>query len=1125
MKLYYLSTAIRPVFCVAISFLLFCPSAIFAQTIQDTLPIVINCIEEDLNSITFGWNPTTGIEYEVNVDQQGWGPANGFGAHSVKDLNQNQTVLLEIRGIKDSIYQIGEVSCKTDETNDAANCMPPDVTVANIAPVNCYGNGSSGAVELFTNNFDVIFLIKSDTFFDPFFPDLEADIHSIVAIDTVSNCSTNLEVEINSVDPILLEIATTKTVCGADNATATVTARGGSEPYNIYWSTGDTGATIENLGAGTHEVFVEDQMGCFVDQLITIEEDSSTLTKGLNIVCKEIMPSTITFAWSPIEGLTFYEVKIGNRKWREPTATNRITIPNTNPATQIKVRGTLGCITVLDSITSCAPINCLPPSAEFDVFNGSCNNYKDGVIAIHNQNPNIVYLLNQDTFYNSYFDGLSPGKYAITLLDTLVGCDTIIEAELINPPALEIETYTKSETCGSKDGIAAVTVSGGVKPYSISWDGQFTDTIKNLSAGDYAAFIIDSLECVVYRTLPVGLNIGNAKNIKIDIQCVASTSNSIKIAWDNIPEIVDYEIRVYEEPWEVIGNVQSYELTNLIASNFYGIEVKGISSCGEEIIGSQLCRTLGCNSPIVEINQSHNTNCLTGEQSGDITISLNTSGAPILDTINFCLIENDGRNDVDFHCEEVHTFTPPLAGYILFDSDTFKLTEKDPIVNFKELPPNFYVVEIADTTFSCMDYVFIDILETVNDLEISQVSTGLVSCPNSNDAIVQIIANGGALPYTYSWNGEVQNSETYLNVKPGTYNLIVTDASGCTVSGEYVIDAAAPVVQEMYQKDDGCEEISSGVAGVHINSTYDQYTTTWNTGQKTDTISNLEAGNYIATIQTELGCQDTVSLSINTSSNFDIDITYDTQNASCTNTSDGSSEATIIGATTSYAYEWSTGATTSFVDNLSTGAYFLTITDLEGCEKIDTIQILEPDAITIQVTRSESVIQAGNTVSLQTEVLNGQGSLNYTWSSNKDLTSLSCLNCSNPEVKPFVDEEYSVTVTDEKGCEATTTFEVSVNRDQSIYVPSAFSPNGDGINDLLMVYGKEDTKVLYFRIFNRWGEKVFEQDNFTSNDTSAGWNGKYRGQILDAGVFSWMAAIEYADGNKELATGYSSLIR
>ena len=126
-------------------------------------------------------------------------------------------------------------------------------------------------------------------------------------------------------------------------------------------------------------------------------------------------------------------------------------------------------------------------------------------------------------------------------------------------------------------------------------------------------------------------------------------------------------------------------------------------------------------------------------------------------------------------------------------------------------------------------------------------------------------------------------------------------------------------------------------------------------------------------------------------------------------------------------------------------------------------------------------------------------------------------NCPAPclvlEVVPDQTETYSVTVTDQSGCTATAALLIQVDKSRPVFVPNAFSPNNDGLNDALVIFGSNSVaNIKSFLVFSRWGESVFEGYNLPHSDFTFGWDGNYRGQIMDAGVYTWFAEIEFVDG-------------
>jgi gliding motility-associated-like protein len=124
----------------------------------------------------------------------------------------------------------------------------------------------------------------------------------------------------------------------------------------------------------------------------------------------------------------------------------------------------------------------------------------------------------------------------------------------------------------------------------------------------------------------------------------------------------------------------------------------------------------------------------------------------------------------------------------------------------------------------------------------------------------------------------------------------------------------------------------------------------------------------------------------------------------------------------------------------------------------------------------------------------------YEWSPAE---SLSCFNCMNPFASPTVTTTYNLIAIDENGCVSEDNVTVNVFVDTLLWVPNAFSPNGDGSNDIFRVYGK-NFKTIEFKVFNRWGELVF----FTT-DPSQGWDGTYKGKEMVPGVYVYSIKATY----------------
>ncbi|MGN6435651.1 MAG: PKD domain-containing protein [Agriterribacter sp.] len=147
----------------------------------------------------------------------------------------------------------------------------------------------------------------------------------------------------------------------------------------------------------------------------------------------------------------------------------------------------------------------------------------------------------------------------------------------------------------------------------------------------------------------------------------------------------------------------------------------------------------------------------------------------------------------------------------------------------------------------------------------------------------------------------------------------------------------------------------------------------------------------------------------------------------------------------------------------------------------------------------------------------------YSWAPPE---GLSCTNCPTPVANPQFTKTYTVTVTDSNTCVSSGEITVTVLcTEENYFVPNTFSPNGDGMNDVFYPRGRGLARVQSMRIYNRWGQQVFERKNFMANDPSSGWNGKLGGQSLPPDAYVYI--VEFVCDNAQIVPfkGNVTLIR
>jgi gliding motility-associated-like protein len=436
---------------------------------------------------------------------------------------------------------------------------------------------------------------------------------------------------------------------------------------------------------------------------------------------------------------------------------------------------------------------------------------------------------------------------------------------------------------------------------------------------------------------------------------------------------------------------------------------------------------------------------------------------------------------------------------------------------FSGLSAGPYTVTVQDANLCTFNVAF-----TITQPVVALGNTGIVTNVTINggsDGAINITITGGTAPYTYLWStvngsGLVPASEDQTGIKAGTYNVLVTDSNGCTVTGSYIVTQPVSISVTGVVTSLTCNGSKNGVIILTVSGGAAPYTYVWSTSNGSGlTVNNkdqngLSAGTYNSVVTDKNG--------LILSSNFivteppAINLTVTVTNVKCKGGSDGIATAVASGGTGPLTYSWSLTGNTPSINSLFAGNYTSTVTDATGCTKTQNFTISEPVAITItpQVTKTSCPGERDGTITLQ--IAGGVQPYTALWSDGKttiDRTSVS-------------DSTYSVIITDVYGCSASIDITVEFTGENCLFIPKVITPNGDGKNDTWII---KNIGLLYpdaeLHIFNRWGKLIYRTKNIEANP----WDGTLGGKLVP--IDSYHYIIYLNNGSLESKAGVISVIR
>jgi hypothetical protein len=836
-------------------------------------------------------------------------------------------------------------------------------------------------------------------------------------------------------------VVTTTPTGNPEDSTGTATANvfGGTGPYTYVWDTGDTTQTITNLPAGTYCVTVTDANGCTAEDCGEVEQDTM-MTPPLTV---DIVPdggagcgdTIVKLVAEPMGGIAPYTYN-----WNTGDTTMMI----------FSTAGDTAIVTVTDSLGSMASdtliVPFLPAIDSVVVTTTPTGNPEDstGTATANVFGGTGPYTYVWDTGDTTQtITNLPAGTYCVTVTDvngcTAEDCGEVEQDTMMTPPLTVDIVPDGGAGCGDTIVKLVADPMGGVAPYTYNWNTGDTTMMIFATVGDTAIVTVtDSLGAMASDTLIVPF-LPAIDSVVVTTTPTGNPEDSTGTATAN----VFGGTGPYTYLWDTGDTTQT--ISNLPAGT-YCVTVTDVNGCTAEDCGEVEQDTMmtppltvdivpdggaGCGDTIVKLVADpmggvapYTYNWNTGDTTmmifaavGDtaivtVTDSLGAMASdtlivPFLPAIDSVVVTTTPTGNPE---DSTGTATANVFGGT--GPYTYLWDTGDTTQTISNLPAGTYCVTVTDVN-GCTDE---DCGEVEQDtmmtppLTVDIVPDGGAGC---GDTIVKLVADpmGGVAPYTYNWNTGDTTMMIFATVGD-TAIVTVTDSLGATASDTLIVPFL-PAIDSVVvtTTPTGNPEDSTGTATANVFGGTGPYTYVWDTGDTTQTITNLPAGTYCVTVTDVNGCtaedcgeveQDTMMTPPLT-----VDIVPD-GGAGCGDTI-VKLVADPMGGVAPYTYNWNTGDTTMMIFATVGDTAIVTVTDSLGSMASDTLIVPFLPAIdSVVVTTTPTGNPEDSTGTATANVFGGTGPYTYVWDTGDTTQTISNLPAGT----------YCVTVTDVNGCTA-----------------------------------------------------------------------------------------------------------
>ena len=395
-----------------------------------------------------------------------------------------------------------------------------------------------------------------------------------------------------------------------------------------------------------------------------------------------------------------------------------------------------------------------------------------------------------------------------------------------------------------------------------------------------------------------------------------------------------------------------------------------------------------------------------------------------------------------------------------------------------------------------------------------------LSCAGDCDAAITLTTDFSPFSHQVVWNqNPALTGDALAGLCAGIYQAVVNVDNGCSYNIYLQIDSVSPVrFLNLFVSPTLCFGDENGVIQTDVVGGTSPYVVEVNGNSVEFPLSGLAPGTYALSATDAAGCR--IDTSVVVTSPAPLTLSEQHHSPPCDEVCLGTILLTTDGGTEPYRYLWNNGADVPSLSQLCTGDYSVTVTDRNGCMATLSVELADSSVFPTDITAwcDEDTLYAGQPTHLFSTELGSP--FQYHWMPSAGVENP---NASSSVARPLVTTNYVIVVTDEFGCTRTDTVFIFVRdvicEEPYVFVPNAFTPNGDGKNDILYVRGEVIESVV-FKIYDRWGEKVFE-----TTDLSQGWDGTFRGQPCEPGVYDYHLQVTCLGLKRYFKKGNVTLLR